>query len=445
VTKRLTFFMFGLGAYVVFLATFLYAIAFVGGLGLPASLDGEARSPIGFAVTIDLLLLTVFAVQHSVMARRWFKEWWTQIVPWTIERSTFVLFASLALLLLFRNWQPIGVEVWNVASPVLRAVLWTLFAAGWGTVLVVTFLIDHFDLFGLRQVWLPLIGKPYKRIPFRTPLPYRFVRHPLYAGFLLAFWSTPHMTLAHLLFALVTTVYIVVAIQFEEHDLVTEFGPAYEEYRRQVPMLVPARRHLTARRASTTGAAAFGLMLLVSSPSMAQAPDNPVPAEIRVPAGYVPFLTGHAAGTQGYVCVAVNGVYGWAPFGPQATVFDADGQQLLTHFLSPMPYDQRPSPTWQHSRDTSAVWGLPIASSSDPAFVAPDAIPWLLVEAFVVGDGPTGGTRLVITRYIQRVNTAGGLAPSDGCVTPGELKKRALVPYEADYVFYREKRTNRRD
>ena len=237
--KRLMFFAFGLGSYVVFLVTFLYAIAFVGGLGMPTSLDDAAQSPISVAVTIDLLLLTVFAVQHSVMARRWFKEWWTQIVPWAIERSTFVLFASLALLLLFRNWQPIGIEIWTVESPALRAALWTLFAAGWSTVLVVTFLIDHFDLFGLRQVWLPLVGKPYKRIPFRTPLPYRVVRHPLYAGFLLAFWSTPHMTLAHLLFALVTTAYIVVAIQFEEQDLVAEFGPAYEEYRRRVPMLLP--------------------------------------------------------------------------------------------------------------------------------------------------------------------------------------------------------------
>jgi len=438
VTKRLTFFMFGLGAYVVFLATFLYAIAFVGGLGLPASLDGEARSPIGFAVTIDLLLLTVFAVQHSVMARRWFKEWWTQIVPWTIERSTFVLFASLALLLLFRNWQPIGVEVWNVASPVLRAVLWTLFAAGWGTVLVVTFLIDHFDLFGLRQVWLPLIGKPYKRIPFRTPLPYRFVRHPLYAGFLLAFWSTPHMTLAHLLFALVTTVYIVVAIQFEEHDLVTEFGPAYEEYRRQVPMLVPARRHLTARRASTTGAAAFGLMLLVSSPSMAQATDNPVPAEIRVPAGYVPFLTGHAAGTQGYVCVAVNGVYGWAPFGPQATVFDADGQQLLTHFLSPNPAESgTPRATWQHSDRTSAVWAMKVAESDDARYVEPGAIKWFLLKVMGAEEGSRPHDRLTQATVIQRVNTSGGVAPASECTATGDVGKTKFVPYTADYVFYK--------
>ena len=434
--KRLTFFAFGVGAYLVFLATFLYAIAFVGGFVVPTTLDGTAGAPLGFAVMIDLLLLMVFAVQHSVMARRWFKEWWTQIIPWTVERSTFVLFASLALLMLFRNWQPIGIEIWSVEHPALRAVMWALFAAGWVTVLAVTFLIDHFDLFGLRQVWLPLIGKPYKRIPFRTPLPYRVVRHPLYAGFLLAFWMTPHMTLAHLLFAIVTTVYVVVAVRFEERDLVAEFGPAYEEYRRRVPMLVPR-------------VMAFVLTCAMASAPVAQAAERPeppaVPAEIQVPAGFPLFGVGHAVGTQGYVCVAKGGQYSWTPFGPQATVFDGDDQQVLTHFLSPMPYDQRPSPTWQHSRDSSAVWGLPVASSSDPAFVAPDAIPWLLVEAFVVGDGPTGGTTLTPTRYIQRVNTVGGVAPSTGCALPGDITKRALVPYEADYVFYREKPRSPRD
>jgi protein-S-isoprenylcysteine O-methyltransferase Ste14 len=237
--KRLTFFAYGLAAYVVFLATFLYAIAFVGGFGVPTRLDGAAQPSLALALAVDAALLTIFAVQHSVMARRWFKEWWTQIVPWTIERSTFVLFASLALILLFWQWRPIGIEVWTVDNPFIRAVLWALFAAGWGTVLVVTFLINHFDLFGLRQVWLPLIGKPYTRIEFRTPMPYRYVRHPLYFGFLLAFWMTPTMTLAHLVFAITTTAYIVLAIQFEERDLISEYGPAYREYRTRVPMLLP--------------------------------------------------------------------------------------------------------------------------------------------------------------------------------------------------------------
>ena len=240
-TKRLVFFAYGAVAYLIFLGTFLYAIAFVGGIGVPTRLDGDPQSPLLTALAIDAALLTLFAVQHSVMARRWFKEWWTQIVPWTIERSTFVLFASLALIALFWKWQPIGMPIWTVTDPAVRAVLWTLFAAGWGTVLVVTFLINHFDLFGLRQVWLPLIGKPYTRIEFRTPAPYRYVRHPLYFGFLLAFWMTPTMTLAHLVFAIATTAYIVLAIQFEERDLISEYGSAYEEYRKRVPMLLPVR------------------------------------------------------------------------------------------------------------------------------------------------------------------------------------------------------------
>jgi methanethiol S-methyltransferase len=239
VLKRLLFFVYGVASYLVFLATFLYAIAFVGGFGVSRRLDGSAQTPLLAALGIDCALLTVFAVQHSVMARRWFKERWTQIIPWAIERSTYVLCASLALLLLFWQWRPIGIEIWSVENPAARTVLWALFAAGWTTVLVVTFLINHFDLFGLRQVWLPLMGQPYTRIAFRTPLPYRFVRHPLYLGFLLAFWMTPTMTLAHLVFALATTAYIVLAIQFEERDLVHEHGARYENYRRSVPMLLP--------------------------------------------------------------------------------------------------------------------------------------------------------------------------------------------------------------
>jgi len=241
VLKRLLFFAYGVTAYLIFLGTFLYAIAFVGGFVVPSRLDGPLQTSIPVALAIDALLLTIFAVQHSVMARPWFKERWTLIVPWAIERSTYVLCASLALLLLFWQWRPIGVPIWSVENTVARATLWTLFAGGWATVLVVTFLINHFDLFGLRQVWLPLVGKPYARVSFRTPLPYRFVRHPLYLGFLLAFWMTPTMTLAHLLFALATTAYIVLAIQFEEHDLIAEHGAAYEGYRRTVPMLLPWR------------------------------------------------------------------------------------------------------------------------------------------------------------------------------------------------------------
>ena len=244
-TKRLLFFAYGVTAYLIFLATFLYAIAFVGGFVVPTRLDAPLQTSLAEALLINAALLTIFAVQHSVMARRWFKERWTQIVPWTIERSTYVLFASLALLLLFWQWRPIGIEVWTVEHPLGRAALWTLFAMGWTTVLVVTFLINHFDLFGLRQVWLPLVGRPYTRVSFRTPLPYRFVRHPLYFGFLLAFWMTPTMTLAHLAFAVATTAYIIIAIQLEERDLVSEHGAAYQEYQRTVPMLLPG----SARRA----------------------------------------------------------------------------------------------------------------------------------------------------------------------------------------------------
>jgi methanethiol S-methyltransferase len=239
--KRLLFFAYGVASYLIFLATFLYAIAFVGGFAVPSRLDGPLQTSLPQALLMNCVLLTIFAVQHSVMARPWFKERWTRIVPWAIERSTYVLFASLALLLLFWQWRPIGIEIWTIEHPAVKAALWTLFAAGWATVLIVTFLINHFDLFGLRQVWLPLTGKPYTRVTFRTPLPYRYVRHPLYFGFLLAFWMTPTMTLAHLVFAVATTAYIVLAIQFEEHDLVAEHGASYEDYRRRVPMLLPGR------------------------------------------------------------------------------------------------------------------------------------------------------------------------------------------------------------
>ena len=240
--KRLSYFAYGVAAYLIFLVTFLYAIAFVGGFIVPSRLDGPLETSLARALTIDLALLAVFAIQHSVMARRGFKERWTRVVPWAIERSTYVLFASLALLLLFWQWRPIGIEIWSVENPVGRTVLWSLFAAGWLTVFAVTFLINHFDLFGLRQVWLPLIGQPYTRVPFRTPLPYRYVRHPLYLGFLLAFWSTPTMTLAHLVFAVATTCYVLLAIRFEERDLLAEHGASYQEYRRTVPMLLPGRR-----------------------------------------------------------------------------------------------------------------------------------------------------------------------------------------------------------
>ncbi len=240
--KHLSFFVYGVVAYLIFLATFLYAVAFVGGFFVSNRLDGPPQASVLNAIVIDGALLALFAIQHSVMARRWFKERWTQVIPWAIERSTYVLCASLALALLIWQWRPIGVQIWSAQDPIARLFLWTLFASGWGLVLVVTVLINHFDLFGLRQVWLPLIGRPYTPVQFVTPLPYRLVRHPLYFGFLLAFWMTPHMTLAHLGFAILTTAYILVAIQLEERDLVAEHGTAYEDYRRSVPMLLPGLR-----------------------------------------------------------------------------------------------------------------------------------------------------------------------------------------------------------
>jgi protein-S-isoprenylcysteine O-methyltransferase Ste14 len=236
---RVLFFVYGCASYVLFLGTFLYAIAFVGGFAGPTGLDGPATTPFWQALAIDAGLLAVFAVQHSVMARPWFKQWWTQIVPWAIERSTYVLFASLALDLLFWQWRPLGGVVWNIDQPLLRAAVWTIFGAGWLQVLVMTFYINHFDLFGLRQVWLHLIGRQYTRLSLATPVPYRVVRHPLYLGFVIAFWAAPTMTVAHLVFALATTIYIVLAIQFEEHDLAQEHGTPYLEYRRRVPMLLP--------------------------------------------------------------------------------------------------------------------------------------------------------------------------------------------------------------
>jgi len=250
--KRLLFFAYGLTCYLIFLGTFLYAIAFVGGFGVSHTLDAPLQTSLLRAVSVDCALLAVFALQHSVMARPWFKERWTQVVPWAVERSTYVLCASLALLLLFWQWQPIGVQVWYVRNPQARLILWTLCAAGWITVLLMTFFINHFDLFGLRQVWLPLRGKPYTRITFRAPLPYRLVRHPLYFGFLVAFWMTPNMTLAHLLFAMGTTGYILLAIQFEERDLVREHGPAYELYQQTTPMILPIGKLGSAKPSATS-------------------------------------------------------------------------------------------------------------------------------------------------------------------------------------------------
>ena len=240
--KRILFFAYGIFSYLIFLGTFLYAIGFIGNFGVPTTLDGLASGPLAISLAIDVGLLMLFAVQHSVMARKWFKEWWTRIVPKPIERATYVLFSSLALILLFMLWRPLGGVVWSVEDPIGRLVLRGLYAFGWGLLLYSTFMINHFDLFGLRQVWRNLVGQPETDAGFVTPGPYRLVRHPIYVAWILAFWMTPSMTVAHLLFSIATTAYILLAIQFEERDLVREFGDTYEDYRRSVPMLVPSFR-----------------------------------------------------------------------------------------------------------------------------------------------------------------------------------------------------------
>jgi protein-S-isoprenylcysteine O-methyltransferase Ste14 len=254
--KRSLAFVYGTLSYGLFLATFLYAIAFIGNIGSVQTIDGEPRVPFGQALLINALLLGIFAVQHSVMARPAFKRWWTRWVPQPIERSTYVLFSSGALLLLFHAWQPMGGTVWNVLDPVGRGLLFALFAAGWLLVLVATFLINHFDLFGMRQVWLYLRGQEYRPLVFTTPGPYRYVRHPLYVGWLLAFWATPTMTVAHLVFAIATTAYILIAIRLEERDLVGIHGQAYADYRKRVPMIIPSIP-LQWKRAGVAGFAFF--------------------------------------------------------------------------------------------------------------------------------------------------------------------------------------------
>jgi protein-S-isoprenylcysteine O-methyltransferase Ste14 len=230
---------YGGACYAIFLATLLYAIGFVGNLVVPKSIDSGEAAPPAEALSVDLLLLGLFAVPHSVMARSAFKRWWTRFVPSAIERSTYVLASSLLLLLLFWQWRPMAGVVWEVQQPVTAMALWGLFAAGWLIALVSTLLIDHFDLFGLRQVYLYAAGKPYAPPPFRTPALYRVVRHPLLLGFAIAFWAAPILTWGHLLFAGTTTAYILVGIHLEERDSRRAFGSAYEEYRERVLKLVP--------------------------------------------------------------------------------------------------------------------------------------------------------------------------------------------------------------
>lgn len=252
--KRFLIFIYGIACYAVSVATLLYTAAFLINVGVPKSIDSARDVPFLPALAINIALVALFSVQHSVMARPTFKRWWTRIVPESAERSTYMLFSSAAMIALFALWQPIGGIVWNATAPVAQAVLYGAFALGWLLLLLSTFLINHFDLFGLRQVWLQWLDRRYEPLPFKVTALYRYVRHPIYVGWLLIFWATPRMTLAHLVCAVGTSVYILVAIRFEERNLI-DAHPEYAEYRRRVPMLLPSmkrQREIGARAVART-------------------------------------------------------------------------------------------------------------------------------------------------------------------------------------------------
>jgi protein-S-isoprenylcysteine O-methyltransferase Ste14 len=238
---RISTLLYGIFCYLVFFATFLYAIAFLGDFDVPRTIDSGLQGSVGRALAINAGLLALFALQHSIMARSWFKRAWTRIVPPAAERSTYVLFSSVALILLFWQWRPIGGLVWQVDNGPARIAIYGVYAVGWLLLLVATFLINHFDLFGLRQVYLHFRGQEYTGLKFRTPGLYRLMRHPIYFSWLCIFWATPRMTIAHLVFAVATTGYILIAIQLEERDLIRAYGDAYRRYKRQVPSILPVR------------------------------------------------------------------------------------------------------------------------------------------------------------------------------------------------------------
>lgn len=245
-TARVSVLIYGVACYALSLGVFVYAAGWISGIGhlTPTALDARpapGASSVAAAIAINFALLLLFALQHSIMARPWFKHAWTRVVPAAAERSTYVLFSCAAMITMFWLWRPIGGVIWDVQTPALRTAVYAVYAAGWALVLLATFLINHFDLFGLRQVWLRFRGMPYSPLPFKTPVLYRVVRHPLYVGWLMVFWAAPTMTVAHLLFALGTSAYILLAIRWEERDLIAAH-PEYASYRSRVGMLLPRRR-----------------------------------------------------------------------------------------------------------------------------------------------------------------------------------------------------------
>jgi protein-S-isoprenylcysteine O-methyltransferase Ste14 len=237
--RRIVFFLYGLSAYALFFAVYAYLIGFITNLGVPRTIDKPVGHHTMMAVLVDAALLVMFGVQHSVMARPGFKNVWTKIIPQPIERATYVMISNALMILMFVLWMPMPSVIWHVQSQALRCTIWALSFSGWLLVPASSMLINHFDLFGLRQVWLHLKETPYTHLPFRTPMLYKLVRHPLYVGWLMAFWITPTMTLGHLLFAGILTSYILIAIQFEERDLKAVHGEAYETWRRKTGMLIP--------------------------------------------------------------------------------------------------------------------------------------------------------------------------------------------------------------
>lgn len=274
--KKLTIFLYGTLSYGVFLATFLYVIGFVGNLWVPKSIDSAPVGPLGQALVVNLGLLGIFAVQHSLMARPFFKRWLTRFVPESAERSTYVLASSLALVLLVAAWQPMGGTVWDVSGTAMTPVIYAVFGLGWLLVLASTFLIDHFDLFGLRQVWLQLRGRPYTAPEFKERWLYRYIRHPLYLGFFIALWATPTMTVAHLVFAVMCSAYIVVGTRLEERDL-RKAHPEYDRYAREVPRYLPALRRraggpvLAPNSMLTLAVAGLVLVTLVAAAALSHA------------------------------------------------------------------------------------------------------------------------------------------------------------------------------